>query len=76
MKLTISWNHKLYDFILGVQDYVSEFTKVLDDVLSFELAFDKHSFIVASAEFEVRVLDEFFNNWVQDTIVLFTLGQP
>ena len=63
----------LDDVVLAVEDYVSEFTKVLDDVLGVKIAInDCH----VAYGLEIRILDELFDDWIEDSVELTVLWEP
>ena len=72
MLLDISEHQVFDDVILSVENDVSELTKVLNDILGLEISVDVDDVVVA--EFEIGVLDKFFDDWVQNSAELSTLG--
>jgi len=72
------WDHKLNNFILGVQNDVTELAKVLNDILGLKVAINQNHFVSvwAFAKLKVRVLNKFFDNGVQNSVVLLHLRQP
>jgi len=74
--LAVLDHHELDDFILGVENDVSQLSKVLDHVLGFKLTFYHHSLFSALPHLKVRILDKLFNNRVQNPVVLLALRKP
>jgi len=56
------------DVVLGVQDDVAELAEVLNDVVGLEGSLDDHRILLV--EIEVGVLNELFDDWVQDSVVI------
>ena len=72
MLLDVS-KHKVLDYIvLSVENNISEFSKVLDNIFCFKVSIDCHHIIIT--KFEVGILNELFNNWIKDSAELSTLG--
>ena len=62
MLLDISEHQVFDDVILCIENDVSELTKVLNDILGLEISIYVDDVVVA--EFEIGVLDKFFDDWV------------
>lgn len=65
-------DHVINDFILSIQDNISELSKVLNDILCFKLGLNKYV-VRALLLNKLRILDKLLNDWVQNTIVLLVI---
>ena len=71
---TIFSHHILNNIILSIQDDISELTEVFNHIPSFKLSIN--NYIVLLINFEVWILNEFFNDRIEDSIEVSTLRQP
>lgn len=74
MRLPRLYNHVLNDVVLGVKNNISEFSKILDDILVLKVTFDYYRARLRNSE--VWVFDKLFDNRIQNSIKLLALTQP
>ena len=59
---------------MSVQNDVSELTKILDDILCFKITIDYY--VTVLSDFEVGILNEFLDDWVENSVEIPALGEP
>ena len=71
-----SSHNVLYHLILSVKNDISKLSEVLDDVVGLKVAVNDHHLLFEGVLLEVRVVDELFEQWVQNSVVLLALREP
>ena len=64
------------DFILAIQYYISELSKILDDILCLEVALYFNICllgIVLDEVPEIGVFDKFLDDWVENTVITISI---
>jgi hypothetical protein len=60
-------NHVFYQLILSIEDDISNFAEVLDHILILNVTVNDDLVVIIS---EYGVFDEFFDEWVYNSVVL------
>ena len=70
--LAVSRTNIFNYFVLGVQNDIPQFTEVFDNISNFKMAIDINISMrrLFFDESEIRILNELFNEWVNDSIIL------